>query len=156
MQTPHLKNMDSKQGLDALFLYATEGILVVNEKGEIIKINPSAEKMFRYDTGELLGKRIEVLVPQRFAGKHTGYRDKYSEHPHPRSMGAGMELFGLRKDGTELPVEISLSPYSTPEGKFTIGFIVDITVRKQSEERMKTYSIELEKQVKDRTLILEE
>jgi PAS domain S-box-containing protein len=148
--------MEGKEGIEALFLFATEGILVVNEKGEIIRINPSAEKMFGYKKGELLGKRIEALVPQRFAGKHTGYREKYGEHPHPRSMGAGMELYGLRKDGTELPVEISLSPYSTPEGKFTIGFIVDITIRKQAEERMKSYSTELEKQVKDRTLILEE
>lgn len=148
--------MEGKEGIEALFLYATEGILVVNDKGEIVRINPSAEKMFGYNTGELLGKKIEALVPQRFAGKHTGYRDKYGENPHPRSMGAGMELFGLKKDGTELPVEISLSPYSTAEGKFTIGFIVDITIRKQSEERMKSYSTELEKQVKDRTLILEE
>lgn len=148
--------MEGKEGIEALFLYATEGILVVNEKGEIIRINPSAEKMFGYNLGELLGKKIETLVPQRFTGKHTGHREKYGEHPRPRSMGAGMELFGLKKDGTELPVEISLSPYSTPEGKFTIGFIVDITIRKQAEERMKSYSTELEKQVKDRTLILEE
>jgi PAS domain S-box-containing protein len=148
--------MEGKEGIEALFLFATEGILVVNEKGEIIRINPSAEKMFGYDPGELLGKKIETLVPQRLAGKHTGHREKYGEHPHPRSMGAGMELFGLKKDGSELPVEISLSPYSTPAGKFTIGFIVDITIRKQAEERMKSYSTELEKQVKDRTLILEE
>lgn len=157
MQIQHiLKNMESKEGSDALFLYATEGILVVNEQGEIIRINPSAEKLFGYDKGDLLGKKIEVLVPQRFAGKHTGYRENYSHHPHARSMGAGMELYGLKKDGSEFPVEISLSPYASPEGKFVIGFVVDITIRKQAEERMKNYSAELEKQVKDRTLILEE
>ena len=151
-----LDNMEGKEGIEALFLFATEGILVVDEKGEIIRINPSAERMFGYDKGQLLGKKIEVLVPQRLAGRHTGHRENYGEHPHPRSMGAGIELYGLKKDGTELPVEISLSPYSTPEGKFTIGFIVDITIRKQAEERTKTYSTELEKQVKNRTLILEE
>jgi len=148
--------MESKEWLDSLFMYATEGILVVNEKGEIIRINPSAERMFGYPKDELVGKKIEALVPQRLAKNHVSYRENYGQHPHPRSMGAGLELYGLRKDGTELPVEISLSPYSTSEGKFTIGFIVDITVRKQAEERMKTYSAELERQVKNRTLILEE
>lgn len=151
-----VKNMQSKEGLDALFQYATEGILVVNERGEIIRINPSAERLFGYGKGELLGKTIEALVPKRFAGKHTGYRENYGAHPHARAMGAGMELFGLRKDGSEFPVEISLSPYTSAEGKFVIGFIIDITIRKQAEERMKNYSAELEKQVRDRTLILEE
>ena len=148
--------MESKKGLDALFQYATEGILVVNELGKIIRINPSAERMFGYEKGELIGKKIEVLVPQRLVEGHIHHREKYCEHPSPRMMGLGVELHGLKKDGSELPVEISLSPYSTSEGKFTIGFIVDITTRRQSEERMKTYSAELELQVKNRTLILEE
>ncbi len=147
--------MQTKEGVDALFLYATEGILITNEKGEIIRINPSAEKLFRYEPGELLSKKIEVLIPARFSA-HTKHREKYNENPHARAMGAGMELYGLRKDATELPVEISLSPYSTPEGKFVVAFIVDITLRKQSEERLKNYSFELERQVKNRTLILEE
>lgn len=148
--------MESKQGLDALFLYATEGILVVDDGGEIIRINPSAEKLFGYEAGELLGKKIEILVPKRSTAAHTGYRERYSEHPHARAMGAGMELHGVRKDGSELPVEISLSPYTNADGRFVIAFIVDITLRRQSEERLKNYSTELEKQVKNRTLILEE
>lgn len=156
METHDIIKMESKEGLDALFLYATEGILVANERGEIIRINPSAEKLFGYEKGELLGKKIEVLVPMRYAGRHTGHREKYNADPHPRSMGVGMELYGLKKNGAEIPVEISLSPYASTEGKFVIGFIVDITIRKQAEERMKNYSAELEKQVKDRTLILEE
>jgi PAS domain S-box-containing protein len=148
--------MEGKEGIEALFLYATEGILVVNDKGEITRINPSAEKLFGYEKDELLGKRIEVLVPKRLTERHTNHREKFSHNPHARSMGAGMELNGLKKDGTEFPVEISLSPYSTKEGKFVIAFIVDITVRKQAEEKLKNYSGELEKQVKNRTLILEE
>ena len=147
--------MQTKEGVDALFLHATEGILITNESGEIIRINPSAEKLFRYNQNELLGKKIEQLIPKRFAS-HVKQRENYTVNPHARSMGAGMELFGLRKDGTELPVEISLSPYSNYEGKFVIAFIVDITVRKQAEEKLKNYSVELEKQVKNRTLILEE
>src|ERR1051326_4868457 len=155
MNTTLQKKMEGK-GIEALFLYATEGILVVNERGEIIRINPSAEKLFGYGKRELAGKSIEILVPQRMAHKHVGHRNKYHENPHPRSMGLGMELYGLKKDGKEFPVEISLSPYSTEEGKFTIAFIVDITHRKQAEEKMKNYSAELEQQVKNRTLILEE
>ena len=148
--------MEGKEGIDALFLYATEGILVANEKGEITRANPSAEKLFGYGNGELDGKKIEVLVPKRLAHKHVGLRDNYNQHPHARSMGAGMELYGLKKDGSEFPVEISLSPYSTPEEKFVIAFLIDITVRKQAEEKLKNYFTELERQVKNRTIILEE
>jgi len=147
--------MNSQEGSDALFLYANEGILTVNEKGEITRINPSAEKLFGYTKEELTGQRIEVLVPKRFS-KHSEQRTDYSKNPRARSMGAGMELYGLKKDGTEFPLEISLSPYSTPQGKFTVAFIIDITLRKEVEERHKNYSIELERQVKNRTLILEE
>ncbi len=148
--------METKEGIEALFLYATEGILVTNDKGEITRINPSGAKLFGYEENELIGQRIETLVPRRLMEKHVGHRDKFHSNPHARSMGAGMNLFGLKKDGTEFPVEISLSPYASPQGKFVIAFIIDITVRKQAEEKLKTYSSELERQVKNRTMILEE
>lgn len=156
MKSEIRSKVQSKEGIEALFLYATEGILVVNEQGEIISINPSAEKLFGYGKNELVGRKIEALVPQRYGERHTHHRDKYNQNPHPRAMGYGMELYGRKKDGSEFPVEISLSPYATDEGKFTIGFIVDITHRKAAEEQMKHYSRELELQVKNRTLILEE
>jgi len=156
METPLTESMEGKEGIEALFLYATEGILIVNEKGEIIRINPSAEKLFGYEKDELAGKKIEVLIPQRFSSRHEGHREKFNKNPHPRSMGAGMELYGLKKNGAEFPVEISLSPYSAEGKKYVIGFIIDITQRKQAEEKVKNYSAELEKQVKNRTLILEE
>lgn len=148
--------MEGKEGIDALFLYATEGILVVNERGGIVRINPSAEKLFGYEKDELVGKTIEILIPQRYAHTHKAYREKYNQNPHARAMGAGMELFGKKKNGQEFPVEISLSPYTSPEGKFVIAFIIDITLRRQAEEKLKNYSAELELQVKNRTLILEE
>ena len=148
--------MEGKEGIEAIFLFATEGILVINEKGEIIRINPSAEKLFGYGKNELLGKKIESLVPSRFAHNHDGHREKYTQNPQSRLMGQGVELYGMRKDGSELPVEISLSPYATDEKKFTIAFIIDITHRKQAEEKLRNYSSELDKQVKNRTLILEE
>ncbi|WP_300662847.1 PAS domain-containing sensor histidine kinase [Fluviicola sp.] len=148
--------MESKEGIDALFLHATEGILVTNAEGKITRINPSAEKLFGYRSGELTGLKIESLIPSRFTHKHENNRTNYGHHPHARSMGLGMELFGLKKDGSEFPVEISLSPYSNDEGNFVIAFILDITLRKESELKLKSYSEDLEKQVKNRTLVLEE
>jgi len=156
MHTNSKNDMESKEGIDALFLYATEGILVTDDKGTITKINPSAEKLFGYNLGELIGKKIEILIPSRLSERHVHHRDRFSHNPHARSMGEGMELYGLKKNGTEFPVEISLSPYANKEGRFVIAFIVDVTVRKNSEEKLKNYSDELEKQVKNRTLILEE
>lgn len=148
--------METKEGVEALFLYATEGILITNDMGEITRINPSAEKLFGYETGELIGQKIEVLVPSKIKGAHISYRDKFSNNPHPRSMGTNTELFGKSKDGREIPLEISLSPYVKDGKRFVIAFIVDTTLRKQAEEKLKNYSVELEKQVKNRTLILEE
>lgn len=159
----HLKKMDSKEGLNALFEFATEGILVANSLGEIIKTNPATERMFGYEKGELVGKKIESLIPSRYAHKHVVHREKYGVNPHPRSMGTGMDLHGKRKDNSEFPVEISLSPFSTSEGKFVIAFIVDITIRKKAEESVKRQkqeleklNLDLEKRVRERTMILEE
>ena len=148
--------MKIKKEVDALFQYAAEGILVVNGKGDIVKINPSALKLFGYQREEIVGKKIEFLIPGRFATHHAHNRENYAREPHARSMGTDVELFALRKDGSEFPVEVSLSPYPNEHGYFVIAFIVDITPRKQAEEKLKNYSAELEKQVKNRTLILEE
>jgi len=148
--------MDSKQGIYAVFQFATEGILVTNDKSEIIQINPSAERLFGYEAGELIGQKIEVLIPNRFKEKHVGHRDGFHKNPHARSMGEGMELFGQKKDGVEFPVEISLSPYATPEGRFVVAFVVDNTNRRIAEEKLKNYSTDLEKQVNNRTMILQE
>jgi PAS domain S-box-containing protein len=145
-----------QESMDALFLYATEGIVVVDDKGEILRINPSAEKLFGYEKKEVVGKKVEILLPTRYLKMHTEHRQNFNHNPHARSMGLGLDLFGRKKDGTEFPLEISLSPYSTPSGKFIFAFIVDISLRKMAEEKLKNYSSELEKQVKNRTLILEE
>jgi len=139
-----------------LFLHATEGILVADDRGVIIRTNPSLERLFKYDKGELIGKKVEVLIPKKLESNHVKHRDKFAHNPHARSMGMGIDLFGLRKDNTEFPVEISLSPYKADNGSFVIAFVVDITLRKEVEEKLKNYSNELELQVKNRTLILEE
>ena len=156
MQFSGNDKMDSKQGIDAIFQFATEGILVTNEKSEIINANPSAEKLFGFEKGELIGQKIEILIPKRYTENHVAKRDNFQQNPHARSMGAGMELYGAKKDGSEFPVEISLSPYSNDEGKFVVAFIIDITTRKLAEEKLKNYSVDLEKQVGNRTLILQE
>jgi PAS domain S-box-containing protein len=158
-----VKKMDSKAGLEALFEFATEGILVANDKGEIIRTNPATERMFGYAKGELIGKKVEVLVPTRHSHTHVGHRDKYNVNPHARSMGATMDLHAKRKDSSEFPVEISLSPFTATDGKFVIAFIIDITIRKKAEEsvrqqqkELELLNADLEKRVKERTMILEE
>lgn len=148
--------MDSKESLAALFEYATEGILIANAAGEIIKANPSSERLFGYSHGELLGQKIEILVPTRFNHAHVHHREQYVENPHPRAMGKGMNLYARRKDNSEFPVEISLSHYNTEEKTFVIAFIIDITERKKNEDAIRKSKEDLEKQVHDRTLILRE
>ena len=148
--------MDSQRILDALFEYATEGIMVTNKAGEIVRINPSAERLFGYTKDELIGKRIELLIPDRFSGHHSGHRDHFFAHPKNRAMGSGNDLFAKRKDGSEFAVEISLSHYELEGEHFVISFIIDVSERKIAADRIKNHSIELEKQVHDRTLILQE
>ena len=155
--------MSQSDKFSALFEFATEGILVVNNRGKIIMANPAILRLFGYDKDELLNQPIETLIPERFAKNHHSHRDHYSEAPKPRNMGIGMDLFAKKKDGTEFPVEISLSPFADEEGKFTIAFIIDITTRKHIEDALKNQKAELEKltndlekRVKNRTMILEE
>lgn len=148
--------MDSKESLNALFQFATEGILISNDKAEIIKINPSAEKLFGYLPDDLIGEKIEKLIPSRYKDRHVHQRDAYIGNPEARPMGKKMELFGRKKTGEEFPVEISLSNYRENDETYVIAFIIDITARKQAEIKLKSYSSELEKRVEDRTLMLRE
>ncbi|HTB53588.1 MAG TPA: ATP-binding protein [Ferruginibacter sp.] len=132
--------------LEALFNYATIGILVTNQQGEIVLINEFALKQFSYNNEEeLIGQKIETLIPKRFEKKHTGHIEKYGAHPQARPMGPGMELYGLKKDNTEFPVEISLSNYKNEEGSFFIAFIIDISKRKEIEDTVIHNQIEIEK-----------
>lgn len=118
----------------ALFEYATSGILMTNRKGLIVTANPALEKLFGYNTGELSGQTIEKLIPTRLAEKHVEHREHFHANPHPRSMGTGLNLSGLRKDGSEFPVEVSLSPFKNREGDFVVAFVVDNTFRKNYED----------------------
>lgn len=125
---------DSQERFEALFQYASMGILVANDKAEIVLVNTFLLSQFGYEAeNELVGKKIEDLIPTRYHAQHTHHRDSYIKHPQPRPMGLGRDLFAIKKNGTEFPVEISLSNYKTSEGGFTIAFVTDITRRKEYE-----------------------
>ncbi len=124
----------NRERLKALFEYATEGMIITNSKGEIVLVNPMAENQFGYEHEELIGKNIEVMIPDRFSQRHVKHREKYSQSPYPRPMGKGNLLYAKRKNGSEFPVEISLSNFNTDEGRFIIAFIIDISERRKSEE----------------------
>ena len=113
--------------LVSLFENATEGIILTNSAGQIILVNPAAEKMFGYEREELKGKLIETLIPEKFKHHHHELREGFYKKPSNRVMGQNRDLNGRRKDGSDMPVEVSLSHYRREGELFVIAFIVDIT-----------------------------
>jgi len=134
MSTPELQLAIEKIKFKALFEYASLGIMVVNQKGEIILANSFLLSQFGYgDALELIGKKIEFLMPGRFHATHVDDRNEYIAKSKKRPMGLGMDLFATRKDGSEFPVEVSLSNYEGDGEPFVIAFVSDITKRKEIE-----------------------
>lgn len=115
---------------------APDAMIIVNEAGEITVVNEQAEEMFGYDREEMIGKTIEFLLPAGMRGKHVDHRNSYTKKPSLRPMGVGLELQGCRSDGTEFPVEISLSPVKTGTGSFVSSVIRDVTKRKELEQEI--------------------
>jgi PAS domain S-box-containing protein len=131
--------LSSPMALEGFLEAAPDAIVVVDRPGNIVIVNQLAERLFGYSRQELLGMQIEGLVPQRFREQHAGYRNNYFREPHTRPMGEGRELSGRRKDGSEFPVEISLSPLKTEAGTVVISIIRDATARKKVEARFRSF-----------------
>jgi len=154
----HLKALRDSKLIEARFRDLLESlpdaILMVNVTGRIVSVNGQAQRLFSYEQKDLLGKPVEALLPQRFRGAHITHRSDYFAQPRTRAMGAGAELYGLRQDGSEFPVEISLSPLQTDEGTMVMSAIRDITDRKRVEQILQEKNVELAKAnlAKDRFL----
>jgi len=136
---------------EALFNHASLGIVLVNSEGAIHSVNPFALKLFGYTIEEIIGKPIEELIPKRYHHQHIDHRNIYIHHPKSRPMGVGMDLFAVRKDGVEFPVEVSLGHYQNNGVENVIAFISDISIRKKALAEIEKLNNELEATVEQRT-----
>jgi PAS domain S-box-containing protein len=135
MSDPSPQKIESADTLfEGLFKFSPDAVIVTDQKGRVTEANAQVERLFGYPRQELVGQQIEILIPERLRPAHPSLRARYGADPHTRPMGAGLELYGLRKDGTEFPVDIMLSPVETSAGQFVISVIRDITTRKRAEE----------------------
>src|SRR5215213_2644192 len=164
------KRMHDVVHITSLFENATEGIIVTDSTGIIFLVNPSACRMFDYLENELIGQKIEILIPTQYKKSHVALRENFYHDPRNRVMGHNRDLNGQKKDGKNVPVEVSLSTYLRDGQRYAIAFIIDITRRKETEQNMiqqqqqlekitndmRRLNAELEAKVEERTIILKE
>ena len=115
---------------------APDGFIVVDQAGTILFVNPMVERLFDYERNQLIGRSVDLLLPDALRGRHAGRRAAYVEHPQTRPMGAGLELRGQKQSGLEFPVEISLSPVRSGDHVLVIAIVRDITERRDADEEL--------------------
>jgi PAS domain S-box-containing protein len=142
---------EGRAALESIFNAANLGMIISNAEGTIQQVNPYTNQLFGYEEGELVGQKIEVLIPPGAKERHVGHRETFNKNPRTRAMGLGMDLSACKKDGTLFPVEISLTHYERNGKKEIVSFVSDITERKKLEEELKTLNVKLEKKVEERT-----
>jgi PAS domain S-box-containing protein len=135
----------------ALLEAAPDATVIADQHGKIILVNAQTEKIFGYKRDELLSQPVEMLIPERYRALHVHHRQDHSGTPRIRPMGAGRELYGLRKDGSEFPVELSLSPFRTDAGDLVFSAIRDITPQKTLQNELREAKEKLETRVQERT-----
>jgi len=145
------KSQRTNKLLAAFFRFSPDAVVVVDESGRITQVNDQVKRMFGYTSQELLGKPIEVLVPTRFRRGHKEHRNHYMSAPRLREMGVDLDLYALRKDGSEFPADIMLSPVDTDGGRVVIATVRDVTEHKRVEEALRKSHEELENRVRART-----
>ncbi len=133
------ESFKTKPMFEGLFQFAPDAIVVVNRGGDIVQINKQAEKMFGYSTDEVFGKPVEIFVPERFRKLHVEQRNNYMSSPHIRFLGTQLELYAIRKDGSEFPVDIALGPLETEKGTVVMALVRDITERKRAEKNFQRF-----------------
>lgn len=150
--------MELKENIYAvLFESIQEGLILVDDKGVIVQNNSTSEKMFGYEDKGLIGERIELLVPSNLRKDHVQQRETYHKKPVKRSMGSAMKLNGQRKDGSVFPVEVSLNPFKDDnDDQFVVALVSDVTIRRESQEKLEQMTLSLEQKVKERTAELRE
>ncbi|MEG9327136.1 PAS domain-containing sensor histidine kinase [Salinimicrobium catena] len=141
---------------NVLFEAASEGIIVVDESQIIVSSNIAADTMFGYEKGDLVGKPLNTLIPRRYQAAHPSHFRDFMDHSEKRQMGHGRDLYGIKKNGEEFPVEAGLNPFSIGGENYVMSLIIDISVRKEAQRQIKELNTELESKIKIRTKELEE
>lgn len=133
----------AQYALENLFAISPDAIFVTDASGIIRDANARAEELFGYTHAQLIGQPVEILVPERFRNRHPAHRENYQAHPRVRQMGAALNLFGLRRDGSEFPVDIMLKPLQTPQGPIILSIVRDVTEQHAAQELVRRKDLQL-------------
>ena len=148
--------MENAALLKAIIENAIDGIITIDERGQIESINPAGCKLFQYIPEEVIGRNIMMLMPEPYKGEHDGYLNRYQHTGEPHIIGIGREVTGLKKDGTTFPFRLAVSQVQFSGRKIYTGFIHDLSREKEAEEQLREYAAHLEEEVEKRTIWLKE